>query len=50
MKGAFLVYTFLYATAYFKPRYRMIGELGMFVYYYLAHDGTSPFPNSPTNI
>lgn len=38
LKGAFLVYTMLFATAYMQPRYRMIVEMGLFVYYYIAND------------
>jgi peptidoglycan/LPS O-acetylase OafA/YrhL len=41
LKGAFLIYVMLFATAYTKPRYRMIVELGMFVYYYVANECTS---------
>lgn len=40
LKGAFLVYIMLFATAYIKPRYRMMVEFGMFIYYYIANDRT----------
>jgi hypothetical protein len=42
LKGAFLVYTMIYATAYMKPRYRMMVEMGLFVYYYIANDRKCP--------
>tara|TARA_R110002060_G_scaffold54678_3_gene65312 strand:- start:33 stop:395 length:363 start_codon:yes stop_codon:yes gene_type:complete len=38
LKGSMLVYMFLVATAFCKPRYRMILELAMFVYYYISND------------
>ncbi|KAE8441761.1 hypothetical protein EG329_004319 [Mollisiaceae sp. DMI_Dod_QoI] len=38
LKGAFLVYMMLFATAYVKPKYRMIIEMALFVYYYIAND------------
>jgi hypothetical protein len=40
LKGAFLIYIMLFATSNMQPRYRMIVELGMFVYYYIANDRT----------
>jgi hypothetical protein len=47
LKGAFLIYIMLLATAYMKPRYRMMVELGMFVFYYVANDCGS-LPPDPT--
>jgi hypothetical protein len=44
LKGAFLVYIMLFATAYMKPRYRMMVEMGLFVYYYISNDCASPNP------
>jgi hypothetical protein len=44
LKGAFLVYTMLVATAYVKPRYRMMVEMGLFVYYYICNDCASLSP------
>lgn len=41
LKGAFLVYVMLFATAYMKPRYRMMVEMGLFVYYYISNDCAS---------
>ncbi|KAI9052587.1 hypothetical protein LZ554_003930 [Drepanopeziza brunnea f. sp. 'monogermtubi'] len=38
LKGSMLVYMFLVATAYCRPRYRMILELALFVYYYISND------------
>lgn len=38
LKGSMLIYTMLFATAYVKPRYRMLVELGLFVYYYVSND------------
>ncbi len=38
LRGAYLVYTMLFATAYMKPRYRMMVEIGLFVYYYISKD------------
>ncbi|CZR67615.1 related to hard surface induced protein 3 [Phialocephala subalpina] len=38
LKGAFLVYVMLFATAYMKPKYRMMVEMALFVYYYIAND------------
>jgi len=38
LRGAFLVYMMLFATCNMQPRYRMVVELGMFVYYVIAHD------------
>jgi hypothetical protein len=46
LKGAFLIYVMLFATAYVRPRYRMMIELGMFVFYYVANDCTS-YPSTP---
>jgi len=43
LKGAFLVYVMLFATAWAKPRYRMMIEMGMFVYYYTSNDCTCSF-------
>lgn len=44
LKGAFLIYVMLFATAYVKPRYRMMVNLGMFVFYYIANDCTFSLP------
>lgn len=44
LKGAFLVYIMLFATAYMKPRYRMMVEMGLFVYYYISNDCMHPTP------
>ena len=44
LKGAFLVYTMLFATAYMKPRYRMMVEMALFVYYYISNDRAFPSP------
>ncbi|KAF8860641.1 hypothetical protein BDZ45DRAFT_587984 [Acephala macrosclerotiorum] len=38
LKGSMLIYMMLVATAYCKPRYRMIIELALFVYYYISND------------
>ena len=38
LKGSMLIYIMLFATAYVKPRYRMMVELGLFVYYYISND------------
>ncbi|KAH6682500.1 acyltransferas-like protein [Halenospora varia] len=38
LKGSMLVYMMLIATAYAKPRYRMMIELALFVYYYVSND------------
>jgi len=38
LKGSMMVYMMLIATAYCKPRYRMLVELGLFVYYYISND------------
>jgi hypothetical protein len=46
LKGAFLVYVMLFATAYVKPRYRMMVEMALFVYYYICND-CMPLSNSP---
>lgn len=44
LKGAMLVYIMCFATAYCKTRYRMMIELGLFVYYYISNDcESSPF-------
>lgn len=40
LRGAFLVYMMLFATAFVKPRYRMMIALGLYVYYYIANDRT----------
>lgn len=41
LKGSMVVYTMLVATAYTRPRYRMMVALGMFVYYYISNEGES---------
>lgn len=46
LKGAFLVYMMLFATAYMKPRYRMVVEMALFVYYYIANDRMFPFSST----
>ncbi|KAG9234244.1 acyltransferase 3 [Amylocarpus encephaloides] len=38
LKGSMLVYMMLIATAYVKPRYRMMASFGMFIYYYISND------------
>ena len=38
LKGAFIIYIMLFATSNMQPRYRMMVELGMFVYYFIAND------------
>ncbi len=38
LKGAYLVYIMFYATAYVKPRYRMMVEIVLFIYYYISND------------
>ncbi|KAF4637797.1 hypothetical protein G7Y89_g273 [Cudoniella acicularis] len=38
LKGSMLVYTMLIATVHAKPKYRMMIELGLFVYYYVSND------------
>jgi hypothetical protein len=50
LKGSMLVYTMLFATAYAKPRYRMMVELGLFVYYYVSSDRKLPLENVKTKI
>lgn len=45
LRGAFLVYMMLFATAFVKPKYRMMVEMGLYVYYYIANDRTSFFPS-----
>ncbi|TVY82707.1 hypothetical protein LSUE1_G005721 [Lachnellula suecica] len=38
LKGAYLVFSMLYATAYMKSRYRMMAELAMVGYFWAAND------------
>ncbi|TPX18281.1 uncharacterized protein E0L32_002790 [Thyridium curvatum] len=38
LKGSFQVYVFIIATAYCKPRYRMMCSLGMWLYFYVGSD------------
>jgi hypothetical protein len=38
LKGSFLVYLMLVSTAYVKPRYRMMVEIALFLYYYISND------------
>ena len=38
LRGAFLVYILLFATAYMKPRYRMMVSMGLFTYCYICND------------
>lgn len=38
LKGSMLIYMMMIATAYVKPRYRMMIELAFFVYYYISND------------
>lgn len=42
LKGAYLVYMMLFATAYVKPKYRMMIEMGLVVYYYSISEGAFP--------
>jgi hypothetical protein len=46
LKGAFLVYIMLFATAFMKPRYRMMVSMGLFTFYYIGNDCAS----SPSHI
>jgi hypothetical protein len=39
LKGAFQVYMFLFATAFVRPRYRMMISLALYWYYYISGDG-----------
>lgn len=45
LKGAFLVYIMLIATACTKPRYRMMIEMSLFVYFYISNDRRCSFPS-----
>lgn len=38
LKGSILVYAFMLATAYVKPRYRIMASFGFWVYFYCAND------------
>lgn len=38
VKGSMYVYAFMVATAYVKPRYRMLASLGLWVYFFCASD------------
>lgn len=43
LKGSMLVYMMMVATAYCKPKYRMMVEIGLFIYYYISNDCKAPF-------
>lgn len=45
LKASMLIFLFLLATAYCKTRYRMILELGLFVYFYISNDCKSKAPS-----
>lgn len=38
LKGSMWVYSFMVATAYVKPRYRIMASFGFWVYFYCASD------------
>ncbi|KUI71838.1 hypothetical protein VM1G_08093 [Cytospora mali] len=38
LKGSIWVYAFMVATAYIKPRFRMLASFGLWVYFYCASD------------
>lgn len=38
LRGSMWVYVFMVATAYVKPRFRMLASLGLWVYFYIAAD------------
>ncbi|KAI1497273.1 acyltransferase family-domain-containing protein [Biscogniauxia marginata] len=38
LRGSMQVYTFIVATSYIQPRYRMIASMVMFFYFYIAGD------------
>lgn len=38
LKGSIWVYTFIVATAYVKPRYRMLASFGLWVYFWCCSD------------
>ncbi|KAI0594220.1 acyltransferase family-domain-containing protein [Biscogniauxia sp. FL1348] len=38
LRGSMQVYTFIVATAYIQPRYRMIASMVMYFYFYIAGD------------
>jgi peptidoglycan/LPS O-acetylase OafA/YrhL len=41
LKGSMTVYMFLVATAYLKPRFRMMASFGFYLYYYIGNERTS---------
>lgn len=46
LKGAFSIYILLFATAYVRPRYRMMISLGMCLYNFVSHDGMLKPPST----
>jgi hypothetical protein len=46
LKSSMLVFIFLFAAAYCKTRYRIMVELGLFVYFYVSNDCKS-YVNPP---
>lgn len=38
LRGSMWVYVFMVATAYVKPRFRMLASVGLWVYFYIAAD------------
>jgi hypothetical protein len=46
LKASMLIFIFLVATSYCQTRYRMMLELGLFVYFYVSNDcksSSTPF-------
>lgn len=44
LRGSIYVYAFMVATAYVRPRYRMMASFGLWVYFYCSSDCESLLP------
>jgi hypothetical protein len=47
LKGSFMVYIFILATSYMQPRFRMLGSMAMFFFFWGSAD--CRFPKIPQN-